>query len=88
VDVFVLIEDESLRAPSLQLVQALRNAGFAVDFPLTAAKSDKQFKRAQELRATWTARMENAAHVRLRHLGARREMTVPANEAAAALRAG
>jgi histidyl-tRNA synthetase len=86
VNVFVLIEDESLRTPSLQLVQALRNAGFAVDYPLTATKSDKQFKRAQELRATWTARMESPTHVRLRHLTDRRETIVPAAEAVAQLR--
>jgi histidyl-tRNA synthetase len=48
-DVFVLIEDETLRAPSLKLIQDLRAAGFAVEYPLTPAKPDKQFKRAQEL---------------------------------------
>ncbi|MCX8089941.1 MAG: histidine--tRNA ligase [Verrucomicrobiae bacterium] len=87
VDVFVLIEDEALRLPSLQLVQTLRTAGFAVDFPLTPAKSDKQFKRAQELRAPWTARLESPTHVRLRNLVNRREMTVPVGEAVAHLRA-
>src|SRR5207248_6719631 len=50
-DAFCLIEDETLRAESLKLIQDLRSAGFAVDYSLTAAKSDKQFKRAQELRA-------------------------------------
>src|SRR5215469_11666427 len=34
-DVFILIEDESLRTLSLKLVQDLRSAGFAVDYPLT-----------------------------------------------------
>ena len=41
-------------------MQDLRAAGFAVDYPLTPAKPDKQFKRAQELkvglhRARWKA---------------------------------
>ncbi|HEY1718168.1 MAG TPA: ATP phosphoribosyltransferase regulatory subunit, partial [Verrucomicrobiae bacterium] len=35
VDVFVLIEDETLRPPSLKLIQELRAAGFAVEYPLT-----------------------------------------------------
>ncbi len=50
VDVVVLIEDETLRADSLKVVQQLREAGKAVDYSLTPAKSDKQFKRARELR--------------------------------------
>src|SRR3974390_142927 len=54
VDVFCLIEDESLRPNSLKLVQDLRSAGLAVDYPLTPAKPDKQFKRAQELGARQT----------------------------------
>jgi len=38
-----LIEDETLRTPSLKLIQELRAAGFAVEYPLTPAKADKQF---------------------------------------------
>ncbi|HVU09320.1 MAG TPA: histidine--tRNA ligase [Verrucomicrobiae bacterium] len=73
-DVFVLIEDENLHAPSLKLVQDLRAAGFAVEYPLTPAKSDKQFKRAQELKAAFTARLESDAHVRIRNLKTRAEV--------------
>ncbi len=47
-DAFCLIEDQGLRGPSLKLIQDLRSAGLAVDYSLTPAKSDKQFKRAQE----------------------------------------
>ena len=61
VDVVVLIEDESLRADSLKLVQQLRESGRAVEFTLTPAKSDKQFKRALELGASFTARLERDA---------------------------
>ena len=59
-DAFCLIEDETLRAESLKLIQNLRSAGLAVDYPLTAAKSDKQFKRAQELKATHTLKLERS----------------------------
>ena len=47
-DAFCLIEDETLQRDSLKLIQDLRAAGVAVDYPLTPAKPDKQFKRAQE----------------------------------------
>src|SRR6266850_1566239 len=60
VDVFVLIEDETLRPQSLKLVQDLRAASLVVDYSLTPAKPDKQFKRAQELNATHTAKLEKS----------------------------
>jgi histidyl-tRNA synthetase len=56
-DVFVLIETEDLRAESLKLIQSLREAGLATEYSLTPAKSDKQFKRALELNARFTARL-------------------------------
>ena len=65
VDVFVLIEDETLRATSLKLIQDLRAAGFAVEYPLMAAKPDKQFKRAQELKTAFTAKVESESYVRI-----------------------
>jgi histidyl-tRNA synthetase len=74
VDVFVLIENESLRADSLKLVQSLRSAGHAVEFSLTPAKADKQFKRAQELKAAYTAKLDNDAYVRIRNLRTRTEL--------------
>jgi histidyl-tRNA synthetase len=73
-DVFVLIEDETLRSQSLKLVQDLRAAGFAVDYPLTPVKPDKQFKRAQELKVGHTARVESDAYVRIRNLKTRDEV--------------
>jgi len=64
-DVFVLIEDETLRAESLRLIQQLRDAGRLVEYPLTPTKSDKQFKRAMELKVTRTAKLERGADGRL-----------------------
>jgi len=86
VDVFCLIEDEALRAATLKLVQALRNSGLAVEFPLTPAKSDKQFKRAQELKAAFTARLDNDAYVRIRNLKTREEVVAGVDDAANHLR--
>jgi histidyl-tRNA synthetase len=82
VDVFVLIEDESSRKSSLKLVQDLRSAGLVVEYSLTPAKPDKQFKRAQELKAAHTAKVENGSNVKVRNLKTRDEMVVAAEHAA------
>jgi histidyl-tRNA synthetase len=61
IEFFYLIEDETLRAESLRRVQHWRDQGHAVEYPLTPAKPDKQFKRAQELKARFILRLERAA---------------------------
>jgi histidyl-tRNA synthetase len=86
VDVFVLIEDETLRAPSLKLIQDLRAAGLAVEYSLTPAKSDKQFKRAQEFNAAYTAKVESESYVRIRNLNSRDEIVAGFSDAANHLR--
>jgi histidyl-tRNA synthetase len=89
IGVFCLIEDEGLRADTLKLVQQLREAGRSVEYPLLPQKPDKQFKRAQELAATFTARIERAAdgatQVRLRNLRTREERTVAPDALASSL---
>jgi histidyl-tRNA synthetase len=89
-DAFCLIEDETLRTDSLKLVQDLRWAAVSIDYPLTPTKPDKQFKRAQELGARQTIRLErNSAGqlaARIRDLKTREEKTVAPAEAAATLR--
>lgn len=81
-DVFVLIEDEGLRPQSLKLVQDLRAGGYAVEYPLTAVKPDKQFKRAQELKAANVVQLENSDYVRIRDLRVRKEIVVGVADAA------
>jgi histidyl-tRNA synthetase len=75
-----LIEDETLREPSLALVQHMREAGYAVDYPLVPAKSDKQFKRAVELQALYTFKLERLPDgeliVKLKNRGTREEKTL------------
>ena len=83
---YVLIEDETLRADSLRLVQQLRDAGLPVEFSLTPAKGDKQFKRAIELNAGHTVRLEKAATgdlaAKLKDLRTREESVVSLAELA------
>ena len=79
VDVVVLIEDETLRPQSLKLVQDLRAAGNVVEYALTPTKPDKQFKRAQELKAKFTLKVE-ADVLRVRNLQTREDNTMPLND--------
>ncbi|MGZ4963599.1 MAG: histidine--tRNA ligase [Limisphaerales bacterium] len=87
--VFVMIEDEALRSTSLDLVQKLRDAGHAVDYSFTPAKSDKQFKRAMELKARYTVKIEadeqGAIVAKVKNLGTREEKAVPPSAVAALL---
>ena len=89
-DGFCLIEDETLRTASLKLIQDLRAASLAVDYSLTPTKSDKQFKRAQELKAANTLKLERGAAgelmVKVKNLKTRQETVAPIGEAAARLR--
>jgi histidyl-tRNA synthetase len=91
VDVFCLIEDETLRPPSLKLVHELRAAGKVVEYSLTPGKPDKQFKRAQELKAEFTAKLERIESgelaVRTRSLKTREERVGRPAELAEQLRA-
>jgi len=80
VDVFVLVEDEGLRVQSLKLVQELRAEGFAVEYSLTPLKADKQFKRAQELKAAFTVKLENDAYVKIRNSATRTELVSGAGD--------
>jgi histidyl-tRNA synthetase len=80
-DVFVMIEDEGLRPLSLKLAHDLRAAGYAVEYSLTPAKPDKQFKRAQELKVAYTVRLENDAYVRIRNSKTREEVVAGVTDA-------
>ncbi len=83
VDAVVLIEDEALRSESLAVVQRLRDAGHAVDYSLVPQKADKQFKRAQELGARSTVRLESTPEglrARIKQLSTRQERLVPADQ--------
>ncbi len=89
-DAFCLIEDENLRPEWLKLIHDLRAAGLVADYSLTPAKSDKQFKRAQELKAAHTLKLERNQEgvllARIKDLQTRQETVIPATEAARHLR--
>ena len=84
-DAFCLIEEESLRGESLRLITDLRTAGYAVDYSLTPAKPDKQFKRAQETKAVHTVKCERDPAgqlvIRIKNLPTREEKIFSPDEA-------
>jgi histidyl-tRNA synthetase len=63
----------------------LREKGFAVEYSLTASKSEKQFKRATELKARFTVRLvaaqQGGLEVKFKNLATREEKTVSSAEA-------
>ncbi len=85
--VYCLIEDETLRPASLAIVQRLRDAGLSCEFALTPLKSDKQFKRAQELGTRFTVRLDGSPdQLRIRNLKDRTDARLPIEEAIEAIR--
>lgn len=91
-DAFALVEDETLRAETLGLIQKLRAEGLALDYALTRAKPDKQFKRAQDLKAKHTLKLERGPNgelmAKIRNLSTRKESVVSPDQSGAVLHAG
>lgn len=79
-DIFCVVDDEFLRPETLRLAQQCRDAGLSVEYALSPMKPDKQFKRALELGARHTVRLERgpdgAILARLRNLQSRTEALV------------
>ena len=79
VDLYCLIEGEDLRKESLRLIRDLRDQRWSVEYSLTPMKIDKQFKRAQELGAGRTIKLEKSPDgqvtARIRDLKTREEKT-------------
>ena len=76
-DAFVQITDDSLRTASLGLVQQLRQAGLATEYPLLKTKPDKQFKRALELKAKWLVTLQGSNLATVKTLEPREELSLP-----------
>ena len=78
-----------MRADSLKLITDLRAAGKVVEYSFTPLKPDKQFKRAMELNAANTVRLERAADgtvsARIKNLRSRSEQVTAVAEVATKL---
>ncbi len=83
IEVYALIEDESLRDSTISLVQSLREESLSVDYSIVTLKSDKQFKRALEYGVRFTVRLEDQATAKVKDLKTRDEQTLLIGEVAA-----
>ena len=77
IDAFVLIEDESLRAASLGLVQQIRDFGLNAEYSVVPQKPDKQFKRALEMGVLYSVRLTGPQEAVIKNLSTREESTWP-----------
>ncbi len=85
-DVYVVIAKEERRDEALAAAQAMRDAGYRVDFPLGAAKVGKQFQNAEQLNARFAVLFgDEWPNVKIKMLASREERLVPHQELLAEL---
>ena len=71
VDVYCQILNEDLRLESISSIQAMRDNGIAVEWPMAASGGNKQFKNALELGARYTITLLGGGLLELRDLKSR-----------------
>ena len=82
IEIYALLEDESKRPATLSMIQMLREGGWNVEYPLAPIKPDKQFRRALELGAEFTVRIEDDESAVLKNLNTKMEKKMPIEELA------
>ena len=82
IEIYALLEDESKRPATLSMIQVLREGGWNVEYPLAPIKPDKQFRRALELGAEFTVRIEDDESAVLKNLNTKMEKKMPIEELA------
>ena len=79
--IYAVIADEAFRPQAVNTIQLLREAGYSVDFPLTAQKVGKQFQVAEQLGATFAVVFGSEwPLVKLKLLAERTEISVYGSE--------
>jgi histidyl-tRNA synthetase len=87
-DAYVVIPDEAYRPQALGVVQMLRVAGHATDYPFAAAKMKKQFETAEHRRARYAVIVDaktGQGLVEVKNLAAREQKEVPLGDLLASL---
>lgn len=78
-EVYVMIADEEMRPEALKVIAELRQHGVRVDYPLSALKFNKQFKKADEAHARLALIIgKEFPEVKLKTLSMRTEKTLSA----------
>lgn len=87
VDLYFQILNEDLRLQSLAHIQKLRDEGVAVEWPMTAAGGNKQFKNAKELGVQFTATLLDDGMLELKDLKSKEASKLSLDEALARITA-
>ena len=80
IDLYLVLPDEAYRPAALGVVQKLREAGFAVDYPLVPTKMKKQFENAEARRARFAVIVDaklDQGNVELKTLADRTQRELP-----------
>ncbi|QXD22790.1 histidine--tRNA ligase [Opitutia bacterium ISCC 51] len=89
-DVYVVLGGDEVLTAALQQIQALRLAGYSVDYPIKRVGFGKQFKSANESGARWAAvfgeEEVSQGQVKLKNLASGEEIEIPLNRLVEALR--
>ena len=76
-DIYAVIAKEERRADALRHIQALRDAGYRVDFPLTPTKVGKQFQSAENAAAEFAVLFgDEWPQLKLKNLASREEQLI------------
>ena len=77
IDIYLVIAKEQQRAEALEQIQELRDAGYRVDYPLTAEKVAKQFQNAENAGARIALLYgDEWPQVKVKNLGTREESLI------------
>ena len=77
-DIYIVIAKEERRADALAQVQALRDRGYRVDYPLAPAKVGKQFQTAEQLGARVAILFgDEWPQVAIKNLATSEQVTIP-----------
>jgi len=89
IQVYAVIAKEERREVALKQIQAMRDSGYRVDYPLTAAKVPKQFQTAEQLGARFAVVFgDEWPNVAVKDLGTGKQETVKSDDLLAHLGVG
>ena len=81
IEIYVVIAKEERRQDALVAIQAMRDVGYRVDFPLLPTKVGKQFQTAEQMNARLAVLFgDEWPQVKLKTLASREEQLIPQEE--------
>ena len=81
IDMYIVIAKEERRADAVKQIQQLRERGYRIDYPLTAAKVARQFQAAEELGAHVALLYgDEWPQVKIKNMGSGEQMLIPKDD--------